>query len=76
MKWFLILVVPIFFSCQPKEYKYQIYNPKYLDSGNSAYFFTDTIQFESDTMFWINSDGTKTIISIQGGKDCQIKKLK
>jgi hypothetical protein len=70
------LFVSLIYSCQSKEFKYQIYNPNYLDSGTPAYFFTDTIQYQSDTMFWINSNGTKTIISIKNGNDCQIKKLK
>ena len=76
MKWFSILTLLIFFSCQQKEFKYQIYNPSYLDSGRSAYFFTDTFYLSQDTLFWINSDSTKTIVSVKSGTDCEIKKLK
>ncbi len=76
MKWFSILTLSIFFSCQKREFKYQIYNPNYLDSETPAYFFTDTFYLNQDTLFWINSDSTKTIISTQRGNDCQIKKLK
>lgn len=76
MKWSLLVLSILTMSCQTREFKYQIYNPNYLDSGNSAYFLTDTFEFKSDTMFWINSDRTKTIISVKGGNDCKIIKIK
>lgn len=76
MKWFFIFWFFIFFSCTQKEYKYQIYNPNYLDSGTPAYFYTDTFYLSQDTLFWINSDRTKTIVSVKSGTDCEIKKLK
>lgn len=63
-------------SCNSKEYKYRIYNPKYLNYNNSAYFFTDTIQWKSDTVFYTNSDKTIVIISIDSLKDCKIDTLK
>lgn len=66
----------ILLSCNSKEYKYKIYNPKYLNYNNSAYLFTDTIQWKSDTAFYTNSDKTIVIISIDSLKDCKIDTLK
>ena len=72
---FLIVFITLI-SCNSKEYKYKIYNPKYLDYNNSAYFLTDTIQWRSDTAYYINSDKTIVIISIDSLKDCKIDTLK
>lgn len=76
MKWFFVIVFCLFFSCQKSKYKYQIYNSDYLDTGRPAYFFTDTFYITGDTLFWINSDSTKTIVSVKSGNDCVIKKIK
>ena len=71
-----LLLLILVLSCAKKEFKYKIYNPKYLDYNNSAIFFTDTIQFKSDTAFYINSDSSIVIISIDSLKDCKIDTLK
>lgn len=71
-----LLLVSLILSCTQKEFKYKIYNPKYLDYDNSAIFFTDTIQFKSDTAFYVNSDSSIVIISIDSLKDCKIDTLK
>ena len=63
-------------SCNSKEFKYKIYNPKYLNYNNSAYFFTDTIQWKSDNAYYTNSDKTIVIISVDSLKDCKIDTLK
>ena len=76
MKYLLVSLSLLALSCTQKEFKYKIYNPKYLDYNNSAIFFTDTIQFKSDTAFYINSDSSIVIISIDSLKDCKIDTLK
>lgn len=75
MKYLLATLSLMALSCNQKEFKYKIYNPKYLDYNNSAIFFTDTIQFKSDTAFYHNSDGSIVIISIDSLKDCKIDTL-
>ena len=71
-----LLLVSLILSCTQKEFKYKIHNPKYLDYNNSAIFYTDTIQFKSDTAFYINSDNSIVIISIDSLRDCKIDTLK
>lgn len=63
-------------SCNSKDYKYKIYNPNYLSYNKPAYFFTDTIQWKCDTAYYINSDNSTVIISIDSLKDCKIDTLK
>jgi hypothetical protein len=76
MKYLLVTLSLLTLSCTQKEFKYKIHNPKYLDYNNSATFFTDTVQFKSDTAFYINSDNSIVIISIDSLKDCKIDTLK
>jgi hypothetical protein len=76
MKWIFIVTIFLFSSCEQREFKYRIYNPSYLDTGRPAYFFTDTFYLSQDTLFWINSDSTRTVVSVKSGTDCEIKKIK
>jgi hypothetical protein len=77
MKYFFFYITLLtFISCNTKDYKYKIYNPDYLNYNKSAYFFTDTIQWKSDTAYYINSDSSTVIISIDSLKDCKIDTLK
>jgi hypothetical protein len=76
MKYLLVTLSLLTMSCSQKEFKYKIHNPKYLDYNKPAIFLTDTIQFKSDTAFYINSDSSIVIISIDSLKDCKIDTLK
>ena len=70
----LFLSIFLFISCSSKDYKWEIHNPSYLNTGKPAIFFTDTIMTSGDTLYWINSDESKIIISTKNGQDCKFIK--
>lgn len=62
MKKLLILFLPLFFACNKPEYKYEIrgyvnvnHNGKTMK--HSARWFTDTFEYDKDTLFYFNSNG-------------------
>ena len=76
LKFLTLLLFTVFASCNTKEYKYKIYNPNYLEHNRPAIFFTDTLEWKSDTVFYTNSDKTIVIVSIDSLKDCKIDTIK
>ena len=75
-KIFTLFSLLLLLSCNTKEYKFKIYNPNYLEHNKPAVFFTDTLEWKSDTVFYTNTDKTIVIISIDSLKDCKIDTLK
>jgi hypothetical protein len=63
-----IVVVLILFSCNRKEYKYEIHGKVYvpttgLNPMHDAIWYTDTISFDGDTLYYFNSDGSEVRIN-------------
>jgi len=59
----LIYLLFILTSCQFKEYKYKIKGKIYIPTSGAnplhdAVWFTDSIRFKNDTIFYTNSDGS------------------
>jgi hypothetical protein len=63
----LILLLLILSSCIKKEYRYEIHGKVYIPTSgvnplHDAIWFTDTISFDGDTIYYINSDGSEVRI--------------
>ena len=63
----LFLTTFIMFSCNRKEYKYEIRGKVYFSTAGAnpmhdAIWYTDTISFDGDTAYYFNSDGTEVRI--------------
>jgi hypothetical protein len=63
-----IVAVLILFSCNRKEYKYEIHGKVYvpttgLNPMHDAIWYTDTISFDGDTLYYFNSDGSEVRIN-------------
>lgn len=64
MKKFSYLLLFFFLtSCHLKEYKYRIEGQVYVPTSGTnpmhdAMWFTDSIRFKNDTIFYTNSDGS------------------
>jgi hypothetical protein len=63
----LILLLLILSSCIKKEYRYEIRGKVYIPTSgvnplHDAIWFTDTISFDGDTIYYINSDGSEVRI--------------
>ena len=59
----LIYLLFILASCQFKGYKYKIKGKIYIPTSgvnpmHDAVWFTDSIRFKNDTIFYTNSDGS------------------
>jgi YHS domain-containing protein len=57
----------VLFSCKRKEYKYEIHGKVYVPTSginplHNAVWYTDTISFDGDTIYYFNSDGSKVRI--------------
>lgn len=55
------------FSCTTKDYKYEIRGKVYVPSSgptsmHDAIWYTDTIGFDGDTVYYFNSDGSEVRI--------------
>ncbi len=62
MKKLLIILVGILTSCRP-DYKYEIKGKvMYNDTLRNAIWYTDTISFDGDTIYYFNSNGEQTRI--------------
>ena len=63
----ITLVGMVLFSCNRKEYKYEIHGKVYVPTSgvnpmHDAIWYTDTIKFDGDTIFYFNSDGSEVRI--------------
>jgi len=76
MKYLLITITLILFACNSKDnYNYRI--TKTLAGGRkAAIFYTDTIEFNGDSIGYHNTDGSYVFISDSLGLDCFIDTLK
>ena len=62
MKKLLVLLL-ILTSCNQIEYKYKIEGTvETKDGPHSAIWYTDTISFDGDTAYYLNSDGSEVRI--------------
>lgn len=62
------IAVLLLFSCNRKEYKYEIRGKVYVPTSGAepmhdAIWYTDTISFDGDTAYYFNSDGTEVRIN-------------
>jgi hypothetical protein len=59
-----LLLVLLLASCTNKEYKYRIEGVvETKDGGHPAVWYTDTISFDGDTVYYFNSDSSEVRIS-------------
>jgi hypothetical protein len=63
----ITLVGMVLFSCDRKDYKYEIHGKVYVPTSgvnpmHEAIWYTDTINFDGDTIFYFNSDGSEVRI--------------
>jgi len=69
IKTILIFVfLTLFFSCVRKKYKYEIKGKVCITtpkekSMSDAIWYTDTINFDGDTIYYFNSDGSEVRIN-------------
>lgn len=64
----LILLTVILSSCERKNYKYEIHGKVYVPTNGAsglhdAIWYTDTISFDGDTIYYFNSDGSEVRIT-------------
>jgi hypothetical protein len=63
-----IVAVLLLLSCNRKEYKYEIHGKVYVPTTginpmHDAIWYTDTISFDGDTIYYFNSDGSEVRIN-------------
>ena len=63
----LLLFILLFSSCGKKEYRYEIRGKVYVPTAglnpmHDATWFTDSISFDGDTIYYFNSDGSEVRI--------------
>ena len=63
----LLLSTLLLYSCKGKEYSYEIQGKVYVPTSGTnpmhdAKWFTDTISFDGDTIYYFNSDGSQVRI--------------
>ena len=63
----LLLSILLFSSCGKKEYRYEIRGKVYVPTSglnpmHDATWFTDSISFDGDTIYYFNSDGSEVRI--------------
>lgn len=76
MKYLFLTASLLLFACGSKpEFKYKITKDNYY-KGRPAIFYTDTLEFNGDTMGYHNTDGSYVFISDSLGFDCFIDTLK
>lgn len=68
MKKLLFIVCLTLFSCNKKEYRYEIKGKVYVPTSGTnpmhdAIWYTDTINFDGDTLYYFNSDGSEVRIN-------------
>lgn len=62
---FISLITFILFSCKQTNYRYKIDGKVYISDSNCMYdgiWFTNTIDFDKDTIYYFNSDGSEVRI--------------
>ena len=64
----LLLISLLLFSCTKKEYRYEIKGKIYVPTSGTnpmhdAIWYTDTINFDGDTLYYFNSDGSEVRIN-------------
>jgi hypothetical protein len=57
----------VLFSCNKKDYNYEIIGTVYVEKNGLYYpqksiWYTDTISFDHDTIYYFNSDGSEVRI--------------
>ena len=63
----ITLLLLIITSCGKKDYRYEIRGKIYVPTSgvnpmHDAIWYTDTISFDGDTIYYFNSDGSKVRI--------------
>lgn len=64
----IAIISLLLFSCERKNYKYEIHGNIYLKTVEGTYvkhpaiWLTDTISFDGDTIYYENTDGSKVRI--------------
>ena len=64
----ILLIGLLLFSCTKKEYRYEIKGKVYVPTSGTnpmhdAIWYTDTISFDGDTLYYFNSDGSEVRIN-------------
>ena len=60
----IILLGLIIFSCNQKKYRYKIKGTVITNKGpHPAIWYTDTISYDEDTVYYFNSDGSEVRIN-------------
>jgi hypothetical protein len=64
----LLLLTLTLVSCIKKDYKYEIRGKVYVPTAglnpmHDAIWYTDTISFDGDTIYYFNSDGSEVRIN-------------
>ena len=74
MKKIIIFVfVLTIISCH-KQFKYKVSNPN-INPPRGSIFYTDTIEFDGDSIGYHNTDGSYILMSDTFGLDCKIDTL-
>ena len=63
----ILLLTLLLFSCTEKKYKYEIKGKVYVPTSglnpmHDAIWYTNTISFDGDTIYYFNSDGSEVRI--------------
>jgi hypothetical protein len=64
----ILIMTLLLFSCEEKKYKYEIKGKVYIPTSGTnpmhdAIWYTDTISFDGDTIYYFNSDGSEVRIN-------------
>jgi hypothetical protein len=65
---FIMLLGSMFVSCDKNEYRYEIRGKVYVPTSgvnpmHDAIWYTDTISFDGETIYYFNSDGSEVRIN-------------
>ena len=68
MKKLLFVLLILSSSCVKKEYRYEIHGKVYVPTYgpnpiHNAIWYTDSISYKGDTIYYFNSDGSKVQIN-------------
>jgi hypothetical protein len=63
----ILVLALLLFSCTEKKYKYEIKGKVYIPTSGTnpmhdAIWYTDTINFDGDTLYYFNRDGSEVRI--------------
>jgi hypothetical protein len=59
-----VLIVLLVVSCERNDYRYKIKGSVITNKGpHPAIWYTDTISFDGDTVYYFNSDGSEVRIN-------------